>query len=151
MSNYLFLKLCCISISTGIMEVIHIITGKITPVMIACLIMMSIDIITGVCDGFVSKSDKTNTGKINSNTFLKGIIKKFCMILMVVVGYSLDLVFKSDVIKDVIMYWIIANEGFSIIENVGKLGLNFKFLKKYFDQLTEDPEEENDISERKTK
>lgn len=152
MNNYLFIKLCSISITTGILEIINLLTGKLSPVMIACIIFMCCDIITGVATAFVKRSNKTATGKINSNAFLKGILKKICMLVMIVIGYELDIIFHTDMIQNVVMYWIIANEGFSILENAGALGLNFKFLKKYFDQLAEPAEgEDDDIQERKIK
>lgn len=140
--NTNIIKNTLIICSTFVMEFINVITGKLSPELIACLILMSIDIITGVFDGIMNRSNKTTTGKINSNAFLKGIIKKVCMLLMIVVGYTIDYVLNTHVVKNIVMYWIIANEGISIIENVGKMGLDFKFLKKYFEQLSQPEEQE---------
>lgn len=121
------LKLILSSISSIIFSIITYLFGGIDKLFIVLIIFIVIDYITGVCKGIYTK-------KLSSKTGVKGIIKKFGYLLIVVVSASLDKIINSDeLIRNVIIYFFIANEGISIIENWKDM--NLPLPKKIIDIL----------------
>lgn len=93
----------------------------------ALVIVLIIDYITGVLSAYYNK-------KLDSKIGLKGIIKKFAYLLVVTLAFILDdLTGKHGLIKDVVIYFFIANDGLSILENVAKM--NVPIPKKLKDAL----------------
>lgn len=91
------------------------------------VIVLTIDYITGVMSAYYNK-------KLDSKVGLKGIIKKFSYLLVVTLAFVLDeLTGKHGLIKDVVIYFFIANDGLSILENVAKM--NVPIPKKLKDAL----------------
>lgn len=81
------------------------------------LILMVLDYITGVCKAIVNK-------EINSIIGAKGIIKKVGYLVIVAVSVLLDAVVgDTGAIRNLVVYFFVANEGISILENWGKMGL----------------------------
>lgn len=90
----------------------------------ALVIFMTIDFISGlVVAGVFKKSSKTKKGALESKAGFKGICKKFMMLLLVAIGYRLDLLIDTTYIKDSVCIAFIANELISIIENAGIMGI----------------------------
>lgn len=83
-----------------------------------CLVIsISLDYITGFM-----KAYKTST--LNSNTGLVGIFKKVAMLCLVSLAVILDmLVGETGIIRTLVIYYLVANEGLSIVENLGELGI----------------------------
>ena len=115
---------------------------------------MLIDYVTGIMLAILNKSSKTETGGLSSKAGLRGILKKTGMLIVVIVANRLDILAGTDVIRNGCIVILIANEGLSIIENLGVLGvpvpkilINFiEALKQQDDKKTEEPdsdEEEN--------
>ena len=115
---------------------------------------MLIDYVTGIMLAILNKSSKTETGGLSSKAGLRGIHKKTGMLIVVIVANRLDILAGTDVIRNGCIVILIANEGLSIIENLGVLGvpvpkilINFiEALKQQDDKKTEEPdsdEEEN--------
>lgn len=81
------------------------------------LILMVLDYITGLCKAIVNK-------EINSIIGAKGIIKKVGYLVIVAVSVLLDeIVGNTGAIRNLVVYFFVANEGISILENWGKIGL----------------------------
>lgn len=81
------------------------------------LIIIALDYLTGVCDAIANK-------KINSKIGAKGIIKKVGYLIIVAVSVQLDqIVGDTGAIRNLIIYFFVANEGISILENWGSMGL----------------------------
>ena len=94
-----------------------------------------LDYITGVCKAI---SDK----KVNSSVGLKGIVKKIGYFIIVAVSVILDRITgNTGAIRTLVIYFFVANEGISILENWGGMGLPLP--KKIFDVL-EQLKNEND-------
>lgn len=94
-----------------------------------------LDYITGVCKAI---SDK----KVNSAVGLKGIVKKLGYFIIVAVSVILDRISgNTGAIRTLVIYFFVANEGISILENWGGMGLPLP--KKIFDVL-EQLKNEND-------
>lgn len=88
------------------------------------LIFMAIDYITGLLVGGVfHTSPKTKTGALQSKACWKGLCQKGVTLLIVVIGHRLDLLLKCDYVMNAICISYIINEGLSIIENTGLMGL----------------------------
>lgn len=77
--------------------------------------------------------------KINSIIGIKGIIKKVGYLLIVALSVIADkLVGDSGAIRILVIYFFIANEGISILENWGSMGLPLpKKILEVFEQLKE--------------
>jgi toxin secretion/phage lysis holin len=76
-----------------------------------------IDYITGVLAAAVS-------GKLNSNIGLRGIAKKVFIFVIVACGHLVDNAMGiQDMVRDAAIYFYIANELLSILENAGEIGL----------------------------
>ena len=81
------------------------------------LIIIVLDYLTGVCDAIANK-------KINSKIGAKGIIKKVGYLIVVAVSVQLDqIVGDTGAIRNLVIYFFVANEGISILENWGSMGL----------------------------
>ena len=87
-------------------------------------VCMAVDYLTGFTCAFVfHKSPKTETGGAESRAGLKGLIRKGCMILVVIIAHMLDMLAGYDVFRDGVCYAFILNEGLSIIENMSLMGV----------------------------
>lgn len=81
------------------------------------LIIIALDYLTGICDAIANK-------KINSKIGAKGIIKKVGYLIIVAVSVQLDqIVGDTGAIRNLVIYFFVANEGISILENWGSMGL----------------------------
>lgn len=92
--------------------------GGFDGVLIALLICIALDILTGLGRAGIEK-------KINSTICYRGMVKKVMILAMVGFGYVLDLyVIKSaGVIRTAVIFFYLANEGISILENAAVCGL----------------------------
>ena len=80
-------------------------------------ILIIVDIFTGII-----KATKTHT--LKSMIFRNGGYKKFLIILIIVLAWSIDKVyFGNDILYSVSCTYYIANEMISITENIAKLGV----------------------------
>lgn len=87
------------------------------------LIFMAVDYVTGlIVAGVFHKSQKTESGALESRAGWKGLCRKGTSLLVVLVAYRLDLVIGSNFVKDTTIIAFIANETISIIENAGLMG-----------------------------
>lgn len=76
-----------------------------------------LDYITGVCKAIYNK-------KMNSKVGAKGIIKKLGYLIVVAVSVELDRITgNTGAIRTLVIYFFVANEGISILENWGGMGL----------------------------
>jgi toxin secretion/phage lysis holin len=81
------------------------------------LIMIVLYYITGLCKAIHNK-------KINSLIGAKGIIKKVGYLIVVAMSVLLDqVVGDTGAIRSIVIYFFVANEGISILENWGSMGL----------------------------
>ena len=91
------------------------------------IIVMIIDYVTGVSSAIYNK-------ELSSKIGFKGIIKKFCYLLIIALSVVIDnLTGQSGVIRTLVIYFFVANDGISIIENMAELDI--KLPKKLIDAL----------------
>ena len=101
--------------------------GGFDLVLKSLLIVMTIDYLTGVSSAIYNK-------KLSSKIGFKGIIKKFCYLLVVGLSVAIDsLTGQNGIIRSLVIYCFIANDGISIIENMGELDI--KLPQKLIDTL----------------
>ena len=72
-------------------------------------------------------------GKLNSKVGFKGIVKKIAILLVVALAVEIGRVTGADMIRGLVIGFYIANEGISILENVGRMDV--PYLSKLKDIL----------------
>jgi toxin secretion/phage lysis holin len=84
----------------------------------ALIAFVVVDYITGLMVAVVNK-------KLSSEVGFKGIFKKVLIFLLVGVGNVVDrqIIGDGSVLRTAVIFFYISNEGISIIENAGCLGL----------------------------
>lgn len=91
------------------------------------IIVIVIDYLTGIASAIYNK-------KLSSKIGFRGIIKKFCYLLVVALSVVIDnLTGQSGIIRTLVIYFFVANDGISIIENMAEM--NVKLPKKLVDSL----------------
>ena len=91
------------------------------------IIVICIDYITGIERAIYNKN-------LSSKTVLKGILKKFCYLLVVALSVVIDkLLGNSGLIRSLVIYFFVANDGLSIVENMAEM--NIKLPKKLIESL----------------
>ena len=81
-------------------------------------------------------------GKLNSKVGFKGIVKKIAILLVVALAVEIGRVTGADMIRGLVIGFYIANEGISILENVGRMDVPYlSKLKDILEQLKDDKKE----------
>ena len=122
-------------------NIINVITGAVVTIATyflggwdiaiqSLLVFIVVDYITGVLKAIYNK-------ELNSAVGVKGIIKKVGYLLVVSISVLLDKIAgNTGAIRNIVIYFFVANEGLSILENWGNLGLPLpKQLTEALEQL----------------
>lgn len=109
------------------------------------VIFMGIDYVTGLLvAGVFHASEKTEHGGLESWAGWKGLIRKGCTLLIVLVACRLDVLLGTDFVRDAVVIGFCANEALSVIENMGLMGVPLpRALSKAIEVLKNRAEEEN--------
>lgn len=113
--------------------------GGCDGLLIALLAFVAVDYVTGVMCAVVDK-------KLSSSVGFKGIFKKILIFALVGVGHILDtmVIGIGSVLRTAIIFFYLSNEGISLIENAGHLGLPIPAkLKTVLEQLHDRAEKED--------
>ena len=105
----------------------------------ALVLFVSVDYITGIMAGIVEN-------KISSEIGFKGIFRKVVIFILVSIAHIIDskILGNGSAIRTAVIFFYISNEGISILENVGRIGLPIpKKLMDILHQLNK----EDDINE----
>jgi toxin secretion/phage lysis holin len=113
--------------------------GGVDAVLIALILFMAVDYITGLAVALIfHKSKKTAGGGASSKECLKGIVKKLSMLLLVGLAHELDVIMGIDYTRAMAILFLIGNEGLSVLENMGLMGIKYPaFLIKALESLKE--------------
>ena len=109
----------------------------------ALIAFVVVDYITGVMCAVVDK-------KLSSSVGFKGIFKKVLIFALVGVANILDVnvIGTGSVLRTAIIFFYISNEGVSLVENAGHLGLPIPAkLKDVLEQLHDRSEKEDEKNE----
>lgn len=91
--------------------------GGFDVAMSCLLIAIALDYVSGILKAFINKN-------LSSEIGLKGILKKVGILVIVMLGVLVDRVAgETGAIRTLVIYYFVANEGLSIIENLGEAGL----------------------------
>ena len=92
--------------------------GNMDSLFLALIIFVCIDYLTGVLDAIYTKT-------LSSEIGFKGIVKKVIIFILVAVGNVIDVyVIKQGAsVRTMVIFFYLANEGISILENVVKLDI----------------------------
>ena len=106
----------------------------------ALIAFVVIDYITGVMCAVVDKN-------LSSEVGFRGIFKKVLILLLVGIGHLLDaqVIGTGSVVRTAVIFFYISNEGVSLLENAGHLGLPIPSkIKVVLEQLHERAEREEE-------
>ncbi len=107
--------------------------------LIALLVFITTDYVTGVMCAVADKTLSSQTGFI-------GLLRKVLILMLVGIAHILDVVVLGTVgvLRSAVIFYYMSNEGISILENVGHLGLPIPMkLRDVLEQLRTEKEEED--------
>ena len=106
-----WINICFSTIATAFIYIV----GGIDLAFITLILMMAFDYITGIISAIYNK-------KLSSKTGYKGILKKVLMLIVVCIATLIDrLIGEYGTVRTLVIYYYVANEGISILENLEKL------------------------------
>ena len=111
--------------------------GGMDGLIYALLVFVIADYITGVMCAITDKN-------LSSEVGFKGICKKVLIFVMVGIGHIMDtyLIGNGEVLRTAVIFFYCSNEGVSMLENAGHLGLpipaKLKDILKQLHDRTED-------------
>ena len=114
--------------------------GGMDAMLFILIVFMAMDFISGFTKAWALK-------EFDSSKFYIGGVKKLGILLIVAVAAQLDTIIhiESVALRTVAISYYIANEGFSILENWGALGLPLpKALKDALAKLRKDDDNESE-------
>lgn len=82
------------------------------------IVFMILDYGTGVLYAFLNN-------QLNSEVGFKGLVKKMMILVVLIIGVMVDRILGTGnwVFRTLVAYFYIANEGISLLENVGNIGI----------------------------
>lgn len=119
--------------------------GPWDALIIALVIFVVADYITGVAKAAMQ-------GKLSSAVGFKGLMKKVMIFVLVMVGTVVDMAIPAanHAIRSAVIMFYIANEGLSILENAGELGLPLpKMLKSALEKMKDEKPEDAQVEKQK--
>lgn len=101
--------------------------------------LMAADYLTGVLVAAVwQRSDKSPSGALDSRAGFQGLVKKGMILLLVWLGVLLDHAAGSGYVRTAVVLFFVGNEGLSLLENLGLMGVPFPaFLRRALQALQE--------------
>ena len=91
--------------------------GGVDVALTCLLVAIVLDYISGIMKAYVNK-------QLSSQIGFKGIVKKVGVLLIVMLAVLVDRVTgETGAIRTLVIYYFVANEGLSIIENLGQAGV----------------------------
>lgn len=104
------------------------------------LFFMVVDYLTGLyIAGVLHKSPKTKSGGLSSTKGYHGLVKKVMVLVLVAVMYRIDLLFNIDYLRNGSIIAFCFQEGISIIENAGLMGVAIpEVVKRGIDLLNKE-------------
>lgn len=103
------------------------------------LVFMAIDLITGFIKGAV-------TGGLRSSIGFNGMLRKATIMIVIIVANLLDVLIGSEVpvFRTMAVFFYIGNEGLSILENLGQIGVPVpNGIAKYIQQLKDNNDDKD--------
>ncbi|MBP1546144.1 MAG: phage holin family protein [Oscillospiraceae bacterium] len=124
----------------GVITALSGFIGGIDGVMYALIAFMSLDYVTGVAAAVKHR-------QLSSETGFWGLVRKVCVVALVGVGHFVDVyvMHTGDIFRTAVALYYIGNEGVSLLENIGMLGVVLpKKLIDVLEQIRNDNSGGND-------
>lgn len=124
----------------AVLGVIAGLYGEWTAALSILAIMMGVDYITGVLVAITGRSPKTDGGGLSSKIGFVGLAKKGFIMLIVLVATQLDRAIGNTamIFQTATVFYYIANEGLSILENADLMGVPFPaFIRDRLESMRE--------------
>lgn len=118
-----------------ILSTIVFLLGGVDIALQCLLVAIALDYVSGVIKAYTTKT-------LSSSIGFKGIVKKVGLLLLVMVSVLVDYVTgQTGAVRTLVIYYFVANEGLSIIENLSIAGVPIpKGLKKALKALRKENE-----------
>lgn len=113
----------------------------------ALLSFMAADYITGLIVAAVfRRSPKTQLGALSGRAGFVGLLRKCCILLVVLLAVVLDgMAGTGGFIRAGVCLFFTANEGLSILENLGLMGVPYpRFLREMLEAMRKQSDEEGE-------
>lgn len=111
--------------------------GDLNSAFICLIVCMVVDYLTGIFVAIFNKSTKTQSGGLSSKVMIKGLMKKILMLGFIAVAQWIGLAMENTIIRDSVIFFFIASEVLSIVENGGLLGIKYPDkIKNIIDELS---------------
>ena len=117
--------------------------GGVDGLMTALFVLMVLDYVTGVMCAVIDR-------ELSSSVGFRGIFKKVLILMLVGVAHIVDLhvVRSGEALRSAVICFYLSNEGVSVLENAGHLGLPIpEKLKAILAQLHDRIEEADDTED----
>ena len=101
-------------------------------------VMMVLDYVTGLLAAWMGRSAKTETGHLDSRAGFAGLCRKALMLLVVLMCTAVDRLLPSEaaVFRSMMIWFYVANEGLSVLENLALAGVPFpSAVRKALEQV----------------
>lgn len=107
--------------------------------MVVLVALMAADFVTGLAVAAIwHKSAKSESGALDSKASFRGLVKKCVILMLIWIGVLLDRALGASYIRNAIAIFFIGNEGLSLLENVGLMGVPYPtFLRRALEALRE--------------
>jgi toxin secretion/phage lysis holin len=114
-------------------SVVSFLIGGMDSLMIILLCFVVVDYITGIIASAME-------GKLSSQVGFRGIARKLLIFLLVAVSHLLDIAigWDNDFIRDAVIFFYVANEFISIVENAGRAGVPIPMVLRKMIELLKD-------------
>ena len=132
----MFMKETICMIAGVVGGVITTLLGGWDSALATLVVFMGIDFVTGIVTAAMGKSKHSESGTLNSTAGWVGLAKRFCILLMVVVGVRIDILIGTNYIRETVCISFCLNELLSIVENTTLMGIPYPpVIKKAIDVL----------------
>ena len=114
---------------------------------VTLLILMTADFVMGlILAGVFHKSNKSESGNLDSRAGWKGLCKKGVILTIILIAHRLDLSLNTAYIRTATIIAFIVNESLSVVENAGLMGVPLpKVITKAIAILKQKEEDNEDI------
>ena len=105
--------------------------------------LMAADYLTGMIVAAVFKrSNKSESGAMDSRAGFHGLVRKCAVLLLVYIAVLLDGATGSHFVRAAVLLFFIGNEGLSLLENIGLMGVEYpRFLRDMLQALRDKGDE----------
>lgn len=137
MENAVTVKNTVLAIVAAVGSFVANALGEWDAAMALLVALMALDYFTGILVAAVwHRSAKSTTGSLDSKASFKGLVKKGMVLLLVWLGVLLDNALSVNYIRTAVVLFFIGNEGLSLLENLGLMGVPYPdFMKRALEAL----------------